>query len=121
MATKTIGEKFVGESLMLLAKQIPWTAGQNLTEALLIACQAPILSNKLEPKILAGITEQSKKHKILFDVLTYDLSSQLIDDKRIAYIYRLRISRRTHSFKLIYSLLPMNDEYDVLPAFALIS
>ena len=104
---------------MLLAKQIPWTAGQNLTEALLIACQAPILSNKLEPKILAGITEQSKKHKILFDVLTYDLSSQLIDDKRIAY-YTVRVYR-THSFKLIYSLLPMNDEYDVLPAFALIS
>ena len=103
---------------MLLAKQIPWTAGQNLTEALLIACQAPILSNKLEPKILAGITEQSKKHKMLFDVLTYDLSSQLIDDKRKAYTVCVY---RTHSFKLIYSLLPMSDEYDMLPAFALIS
>ena len=71
-----------------------------------------------EPKILAGITEQSKKHKMLFDVLTYDLSSQLIDDKRIAYTVCVY---RTHSFKLIYSLLPMSDEYDVLPGFALIS
>ena len=101
---------------MLHAKQIPWTVGQNLTEVLLIACQAPILSNKVEPKIQAGITEQSKKHKMLFDVLTYDLSSQLIDDKRIAYTVCVY---RTHSFKLIYSLLPMSDEYDVLPAFAL--
>ena len=84
----------------------------------MIACQAPILSNKLEPKILVGITEQSKKHKMLFDVLTYDLSSQLIDDKRIAYTVGVY---RAHSFKLIYSLLPMSDEYDVLPAFALIS
>ena len=55
---------------------------------------------------------------MLFDVLTYDLSSQLIDDKRIAYTVGVY---RTHSFKLIYSLLPMSDEYDVLPAFALIS
>ena len=77
------------------------------------------LSNKLEPKILAGITEQSKKHKMLFDVLTHDLSSQLIDDKRIAYIYRLRISYAFIQTDLFF--IAMSDEYDVLPAFALIS